>query len=181
MSALCNTKSLYWEADYVHWRRDNPAILAAFRALKSEQALTGSHFFGGRWENLSVSRAAAPALEPVLRQVQRCAANILGMQSAQLQTGFWFNETHPGQRTAPHSHDEFDELLSGVYYVRVPRDSGDLRLGEEALRIRPREGGLVFFDPALVHSVDEHRGEGMRLSVGFNVGPAGGGWPSAGP
>ena len=177
MNAVCNTKPLYWESDYVHWQRDNPAILAAFRTLKSEKALTGSHFFGGRWENLTVSRNAVPALKPVLRYVQQRAADVLEIKPEQLQTGFWFNETHPGQSTAPHSHDEFDELLSGVYYVQVPRNSGDLCLGEDGLRIRPREGGLVFFDPALVHRVDEHRGKGMRLSIGLNIGPAGGGWP----
>ena len=177
MNAVCNTKPLYWESDYVHWQRDNPAILAAFRTLKSEKALSGSHSFGGRWENLTVSRNAVPALEPVLRYVQQRAADVLEIKPEQLQTGFWFNETHPGQSTAPHSHDEFDELLSGVYYVQVPRNSGDLCLGEDGLRIRPREGGLVFFDPALVHRVDEHRGKGMRLSIGLNIGPAGGGWP----
>ena len=147
MSAVCNTKPLYWEDRNPHWRRDNPAILAAFQRLKSEKALTGSHFFCGRWENLTVSRDVVPALEPVLRYVRRRAADVLGMESEQLRTGFWFNETHPGQSTVPHGHDEFDELLSGVYYVRVPRNGGDLCLGEDTLRIRPREGAWCFSIP----------------------------------
>ena len=163
---------------YPHWQRDNPAILATFAALDAAKALTGSHFFGGRWENQYAPRAAVPALEPVLHYAQRCAADVMQQPPAALRIGFWFNATHPGQSTAPHTHDDFDECLSGVYYVRTPPDSGDLRLGEAAIRLRPREGGLVLFDPALIHYVDTHRGQGMRLSVGMNFGPADGGWPA---
>ena len=78
-----------------------------------------------------------------------------------------------GHRTLPHHHDENDELLSAVYYIRVPGNSGDLILyaGGEEVRIQPQEGKLVMFAPDLLHAVTTHRGSGLRLSVAMNVGP----------
>jgi hypothetical protein len=80
----------------------------------------------------------------------------------------------PGHVTLPHHHEEDDELVSGVYYVQVPTDSGDLVLGEGAAscRLAPRPGMLVFFPPTLVHEVTRNNSAGVRLSVAMNFGPA---------
>jgi hypothetical protein len=79
-----------------------------------------------------------------------------------------------GQRTTLHHHDEDDELLSAVYYIRVPENSGDLILydADRKISIQPQEGKLVMFAPAVLHEVTVHRGSGLRLSVAMNVGPA---------
>jgi ectoine hydroxylase-related dioxygenase (phytanoyl-CoA dioxygenase family) len=86
--------------------------------------------------------------------------------------GFWFNAMQPGDKTARHNHDEEDELLSCVYYITAPQQSGDLLLfdREETLRVTPEAGKLVLFSPKLAHAVDENRSDQQRLSVAFNFG-----------
>jgi predicted 2-oxoglutarate/Fe(II)-dependent dioxygenase YbiX len=79
-----------------------------------------------------------------------------------------------GQRTSLHHHDEHDELLSAVYYIHVPENSGDLILHDDEKKtgIQPQAGKLVMFAPGVLHEVTAHLGSGLRLSVGMNVGPA---------
>ena len=71
----------------------------------------------------------AGQLEPVSEFVVGAAQKLLG--ATQLRHGFWFNEMHPGHRTTLHSHEELDELLSAVYYVSCPDDSGRLILHDD--------------------------------------------------
>jgi len=94
---------------------------------------------------------------------------VLGM----IAIGFWFNAMGPGHRTAPHHHDENDELLSAVYYIRVPENSGDLILhtAGKSISIHPQEGKLVLFAPALLHEVTTNLSAELRLSVAVNIGP----------
>jgi hypothetical protein len=57
--------------------------------------------------------------------------------------------------------------------VNCPADSGRLVLhdDEAVITVTPRPGLLVLFPPDLPHEVEEHRGQGTRLSVAFNFGP----------
>ena len=69
-------------------------------------------------------------------------------------------------------HDEDDELVSGVYYVQVPRDTGELLLthGDVSTRVQPVAGQFVFFAPDVLHEVTENRSTETRLSIGMNFG-----------
>jgi hypothetical protein len=149
----------------------NAALLRRFLQLREAGSLRGSHCFDGRFENLYAERADVPELEPVLVAAAREAERLLGAPGAPF--SFWFNAAEPGHRTGLHTHDDGDERLSGVYYVQVPEQSGDLLLGAgpDQSRLRPQAGLLVFFPPDLPHEVEIHRGEGLRLSVAFNFGP----------
>ena len=118
--------------------------------------------------------ADIPEINVVLDVLKQQTAKLLTLPTDKLQAGFWFNAMEPGQRTAMHHHDENDELLSAVYYIRVPANSGDLMLHDvnEQFRVHPQAGKLVMFLPQVPHEVTAHRGSGLRLSVGMNVGPA---------
>lgn len=153
--------------------RLNREILSAFRALEAEDFDHRSHLYQGRFENLYLDRSRIPALMPLLSQVLVCAGLILGMPAGSLRCGFWFNAMGPGQSTSEHTHDEHDEMLSGVYYVEVPEGSGDLVLydGPLTIRLSPQAGTLVFFPPDLSHAVEANRSGRPRLSIGLNVGP----------
>ena len=78
----------------------------------------------------------------------------------------------PGAITTKHSHDDDDELLSCVYYVAVPDNSGDLIIhtDNENLRINPEEGMFVFFKPDVMHEVTENLSSESRLSIAINFG-----------
>lgn len=130
-----------------------------------------THYFNGRFENIYIDRKCLPALEPVLQVAEQAACLITGSKHP-LSIGFWFNEMYPGHHTGEHSHDGEDELLSGVFYISVPKNSGDLVLGAAAQQtiVQPVAGQFVFFDPALPHAVTENKSREMRLSIGMNFG-----------
>ncbi|MCB1733986.1 MAG: 2OG-Fe(II) oxygenase [Gammaproteobacteria bacterium] len=153
----------------------NVALLKAYLGLRDSPDVRRSHLFEGRWENRYVARERIPEIEPVLSAALDHARQLVGRND--LRVGFWFNETHPGQRTLIHSHDDTDELLSGVYYVTAPDQCGDLIIHDQdhVDRVVPQAGQFVFFPPDLPHEVEPHRGAGMRLSLAMNFGPQDGG------
>lgn len=132
-----------------------------------------THYFGGRFENVYIPFERISALAPVLAEARRLAGEALALDPGRLRVGFWFNAMEPAQRTLPHTHDDADELLSGVYYVAIPPESGELVIAQPHSRthVAPRPGMFVFFPPDLVHEVTENRSSARRLSIGLNVGP----------
>ena len=154
------------------WQQVNPPIIAAFETAKGAEGVRRTHSFHGRFENIYIPAEKLPGFIPLQRLVCATAERVLGRDD--LRHGFWFNEMHPGHRTSLHSHEELDELLSAVYYLACPGDSGRLLLQDEhaEIAITPRPGLLVLFPPALPHEVETNQGSGTRLSVAFNFGPA---------
>lgn len=152
----------------------NAALYSRFLQLSGTDRVRCTHHFGGRFENIYIREPDIPEIATVLAMIRRQAGRLLGVAAQQLKAGFWFNAMEAGQCTSLHHHDENDELLSGVYYIRVPENSGELILHDAGreLRITPQAGRLVTFPPAVPHEVSVHRGTGLRLSVGMNVGPA---------
>ena len=151
----------------------NASLYERFMDLSGTERVRQSHHFGGRFENSYIDEADIPDIATVLNVVRQQAGQLLGIPAESLKAGFWFNAMEAGHRTTLHHHDENDELLSAVYYIRVPENSGDLILhdGDRKVSIQPQEGKLVMFAPAQLHEVTAHLGTGLRLSVGMNVGP----------
>jgi hypothetical protein len=156
--------------------RLNASLLERFMELRDSDRVRQSHYFGGRFENIYINEADIPDITTVLDAVKQQAGQLLDIPVYALKSGFWFNAMDAGQRTTLHHHDENDELLSAVYYIRVPENSGNLILHEDGkeILIQPEEGKLVMFAPAMLHEVTANLGSGLRLSVGMNVGPADG-------
>lgn len=55
-------------------------------------------------------------------------ADILKVDTDKLKIGYWFNLMQPGDVTTLHRHDDLGELISGVIYLTVPENFGDLLL-----------------------------------------------------
>ncbi|HEY9198723.1 MAG TPA: 2OG-Fe(II) oxygenase [Gammaproteobacteria bacterium] len=157
-------------------RELNVRLYARFMELVGTAYIRRTHFFAGRFENSYIEEADIPDVASILALVKQEAGRHLGLAIESLKAGFWFNAMGPGHRTAPHHHDENDELLSAVYYIRVPENSGDLILHNAGDRIciRPQEGKFVLFAPAMVHEVTTNLSPELRLSVAINIGPANG-------
>ena len=179
MTASQTTSPRLWTSTPIHGSQlpgaedINRRILAAFRELNPADFSSRTHFFGGRFENLYLERQRIPELDLVLGHAESCARAILNYGHKPLRLGFWFNAQAPGQGTSVHNHDENDELLSGVYYIRVPDKSGQLVLldGQLTTRATPKAGNFLFFPPSLPHRVDVNRSQEQRLSLAFNLGP----------
>ncbi|MDH5765352.1 MAG: 2OG-Fe(II) oxygenase family protein [Gammaproteobacteria bacterium] len=151
----------------------NSKLLNSFYPHLSDDDNKRSHFFAGRYENIYISSDKIPEKELILQAAVSSAAMILNMQAEELQAGLWFNVMQPGDSTTAHRHDDYDELLSAVYYVKVPENSGELLLtvNNFTTHVTPREGMMVFFPPDMMHEVSENRSTEMRLSLGINIGP----------
>jgi hypothetical protein len=153
----------------------NASLYARFLELSGTERVRQSHHFEGRFENIYIEEKDIPCIAAVLNVVKQQAGQLLGIAAGTLRAGFWFNAMEAGQRTTLHHHDENDELLSAVYYIRVPENSGNLILHDENRKvcIQPQEGKLVMFASNVLHEVNANLGSGLRLSVAMNVGPAG--------
>jgi hypothetical protein len=153
----------------------NPEITEAFLKLYQLPDVHKTHLFEGRYENIYLNEQHIPQLTPLINEAISLAENILNMQN--LRAGYWFNYMPPGSITLPHTHDDDDELLSGVYYVYVPENSGNLILNEntkkenpDKIEIKPKSGEFIFFKPSIRHEVSKNNSTEHRLSIGMNFG-----------
>ena len=152
----------------------NAAVCESFERQVHDAATRRSHLFGGRYENIYISLERIPEVQAVLDAAEHHARGILGHAAPQcLKSGFWFNCMAPGEATLPHSHDDWDELLSAVYYLSVPPESGQLIIqdGDTPAVVEPRAGMFVFFPADRVHEVTPNRSHTQRLSLAMNFGP----------
>jgi len=92
----------------------------------------------------------------------------------------WFNRMEKGASHSWHLHPQ--SVISGTYYVKVPKDSPPLRfedprlglfMGSPARRgtwfeVHPKAGDLVLFESWLRHEVPRSSAKGSRISLSFN-------------
>ena len=100
----------------------------------------------------------------------------------------WANINPPGGSNRAHIHP--NSLWSGVYYVKAPQNSGQLKIEDPrsvALMTRPKQkdvpkpdrllrehhyepktGRLIMFPSWLNHCVDPNNSNDIRISVSFN-------------
>ena len=110
----------------------NSSIYSEFSILNTRNNVKRTHLFNGRYENIYIEKSSIPTIIPILDFAKTCAQEILNTSDS-LYSGYWFNDKPPGSVTIPHTHDDDDELLSGAYYIKVPKNSGDLILTKYVL------------------------------------------------
>ena len=140
--------------------------------LTEEQIARKTHFFAGRYENIYVDVNTFSELKTLVERAKQLAAELLEKDIDTLKIGFWINIMQQGHTTSLHCHEDADELLSGVYYVMAPENSGQFiyHLDGEKQSLAPEEGSFLFFSPSLMHEVTEHLSGQPRISIAFNVG-----------
>ncbi len=111
-----------------------------------------------------------------------------GLKEKQFECEGWVNVNPPNAYNQVHTHDRYD--LSGVYYVKVPKqsskESGALQFLNPSYRggpysdlftamnpskftLNPSEGTLVIFPSAMPHWVLPNRENEDRISIAFNL------------
>ena len=153
----------------------NEKIVKSFEALKKDDFNKKTHKFNGRYENLYLDIDKISGLNIIVDKAREQAASILEVNENKLTYGFWLNAMQPGDVTTAHTHDDDDELLSCVYYIKVPKNEkkpGDLIIikNNEKTVLTPKEGYFVFFSPSTLHEVTKNESEEARLSIAFNFG-----------
>lgn len=102
----------------------------------------------------------------------------------------WININGFGHWNTLHNHSDEHVLISGIYYVRCPDNSGDLYFydprylstvgtyyryyaddtnGGGYIQIAPQENKLLFFPPNLHHMVGPNLSQEERCSIAFNI------------
>ena len=152
----------------------NATLRARVELLPQKDIVRRHHYLGGRYENLYVAFESIPEIRVILDLATAQVAYILNRPKKDLRMGWWLNIMRPGDITFAHTHDADDEILSGVYYIDVPPDSGKLVLVDGVRReeIQPHAGMFIFFAPEILHEVTRNESGRPRISVGFNIGPA---------
>lgn len=153
----------------------NTEIETGFLEQYQRDDIRKTHLFEGRYENIYLDENHIPQLKAVIEEATERAAQVLqedGIDVSKLRAGYWFNYMPTGATTTLHTHDDDDELLSCVYYVTVPEDSGNLIIydGKEKIEIDSQTGDFVFFKPDVRHEVSRNNSTEHRLSIGMNFG-----------
>ena len=95
----------------------------------------------------------------------------------------WANVNEKGNWNFIHNHPGTD--LSGVYYVKVPKDSGEIVFFDprkidtansafqedhpKSMGVHPIEGNFIMFPSYLEHMVTPSESEEIRISIAFNI------------
>ena len=150
----------------------NQKIAEQFELLSDDDFKAKTHLFNGRYENIYLELNKISELEMIVNTAMENAANILNIKKEKLASSFWLNSMAAGDVTTAHTHDDDDELLSSVYYIKVPVNSGNLIITDKNKQtiIKPEEGEFVFFSPDILHEVSKNESDQSRLSIAFNFG-----------
>lgn len=139
---------------------------------KDAENLNKTHFFHDRYENIYLENSSNEDLNRLMTESLEICAQLLEVDIGELDIGYWFNLMAPGHVTTLHTHDNLNELISGVVYLTVPENSGDLLLnsGDTEIILKPVTGNYIFFDPETPHRVTKNNSISHRLSIGMNIG-----------
>ncbi len=172
---ITNSKTGVFKVPSIPLKDLNESLLRGFLKHQSDTDVKHTHLFNERYENIYLNEAHIPELKIFRQEACRYASEIIGSEN--IRAGFWFNYMPPGAVTTMHTHDDDDELLSAVYYVYTPENSGNLILYEdtennrqEKIEIHPEAGNFIFFKPDLRHEVSRNNSTEHRLSIGINFG-----------
>ena len=127
-------------------------------------------------------------LVDMLYECQRTVYQQEHYESEPVLGNMWANINPPGGMNRAHQHP--NSLWSGVYYIKAPNKSGDLKIDDpraSAAMYRPRQkegpvperlfrethyepvaGRCIMFPSWLMHCVDPNESNDIRISVSFN-------------
>lgn len=187
-----------WEFRYSDCEAFNQKLaedILAFdwKSYKEEHNLNFGDDLNSRTEDTFIPVDQAISVMHVLQQALEKATEIaprLGwdLERHNLQLcQYWANVNAPFEYNMRHNHAP--NHLSGVYYVRVPENSGNIRFFDErrtktvtepddafptdlsnsSHTFNPVEGMLLLFPSWLDHLVGQNRSDEPRVSISFNI------------
>jgi uncharacterized protein (TIGR02466 family) len=135
--------------------------------------------------------AELPQFKKLVDMLYACQKTIYDQEhldSEPVLGNMWANINPPGGMNRAHQHP--NSLWSGVYYIKAPKNSGDLKIDDPrsvACMVRPNQkkgpvperlfrethyepvaGRCIMFPSWLMHCVDPNESNDIRISVSFN-------------
>lgn len=144
------------------------------------------------WNSEDMAVLEQPALAELHREIQQSCAQALaemGQSERRFTLQSWINLHERGGFNFLHLHE--GSLLSGSFYLQVPRGSGALVFrdprpgvihglikggvpnGHADIQLQPSPGLLVLFPCWLEHYVEPHEDDAPRICIAFNANRAG--------
>lgn len=169
---ICQQAAIY-SLQLDHYQTLNQKLIEGFLQYRDKPDIKQTHFFHQRYENIYLDEQHIAAIADIKKAAINSAASLLNKEANTLKAGLWFNAMEKNHITTAHRHDDDDELLSAVYYIQVPENSGDLEFTQQRCTtyLKPQAGMMAFFPPSLMHRVLENKSDELRLSLGINIGP----------
>jgi len=181
-----------WEYELSSAADLNRELSTAIEALRA--STTSRSRESGTWQSVG-DLHERPEFKDFMEVIIAAASGILEYlkipSEGIIVTNCWVNVNYQGY--AHHRHSHPNNLLSGVYYVKIPPGSGKIVFEDPRPQagvlvpafseITPQnsakhsfevaEGRLLFFPSWLQHSVEAQTAEEERISIAFNMVPKG--------
>ena len=134
------------------------------------------------WEKSNTTNAYKSIPIPLIGNFKKFNTRLLEFLSTSVSKkisniSFWANINSQGGSDRVHHHNAnftpSEKLLSGVYYLKTPLDSGDIcflnqSVPHEHFHLTPKEKDLVIFPSYLLHYVTPNLSQEDRISIAFN-------------
>ena len=155
---------------------------------KQDKGITRTNVQG--WHS-TTNMAELPQFKKLVDMLYACQKTIYDQEhldSEPFLGNMWANINPPGGMNRAHQHP--NSLWSGVYYIKAPKNSGNLKIddprsvacmsrprqkdGEKPARLfrethyEPIAGRCIMFPSWLMHCVDPNNSNDIRISVSFN-------------
>jgi uncharacterized protein (TIGR02466 family) len=155
---------------------------------KQDKGITRTNVQG--WHS-TTDMAELPQFKKLVNMLYACQKTIYDQEhldSEPFLGNMWANINPPGGMNRAHQHP--NSLWSGVYYIKAPKNSGNLKIddprsvacmsrprqkdGEKPARLfrethyEPIAGRCIMFPSWLMHCVDPNNSNDIRISVSFN-------------
>ena len=155
---------------------------------KQDKGITRTNVQG--WHS-PTNMAELPQFKKLVDMLYACQKTIYDQEhldSEPVLGNMWANINPPGGMNRAHQHP--NSLWSGVYYIKAPKNSGDLKIDDPrsvACMVRPNQkkgpvperlfrethyepvaGRCIMFPSWLMHCVDPNNSNDIRISVSFN-------------
>ena len=146
----------------------------------------------GGWHSGDINYPDSPFffLSDIEKECQEYARDILKADASLCLQNAWININ--SKRDFNQTHDHAGAVLSGVYYIKTPKDCGNIKFLHPAHDLIERdwifslreyhpfnsclwwlpanEGSLYIFPSWLKHRVEPNMSDEERISISFNVG-----------
>lgn len=165
---MLNTEQYHIE-DYIETIRD---MMQQTPSVKKSN-------FGGWQSNDNLHKIGV--FRELCSTIERGANSVLESKNVKPDkiTSMWANVNHKYSSNAAHVHEG---ILSGVFYLKVPKNSGKLVFINPAIRsdarmlresnygVTPEPLAMILFPSWLEHYVEQNLSDEDRISISFNIG-----------
>jgi uncharacterized protein (TIGR02466 family) len=177
-----------WQADVSQLAPHFPAWIAQINAMRAAAPVAAGRSNRGGWNSTDKTILHQPsfaALREVVDVTCKSAFEQMGIANQAFTLESWVNMHDRGGFNFEHMHD--GALISGAFYLQVPKGAGSLVLRDPRprsagaflkagaanaindLHIEPQAGLLVVFPYWLEHHVEPHESDVPRIAISFNA------------